>query len=526
MAICFAFRLEAQVTIDVDSVNRSVDSLHHVDSLKKRVGQLDSIPMRVTDVIDSTAGRVSSVADKINQRQRIYTDSLQTILNNGRRPLLLERAGVTSKVDSLRSKTGEYGNYSNKLDSINSFGTSSEEVVNKQQEKVNNAISGIENRVSGSQGIVNEKLNVLRSEAGGHGTVPDDLALPNQDVKLSADIPGTDLPSLNVPKSVLPNAGISNPDVGLNVPTIDTDIVDANKVGKITSKTDASGIVDEASTYTNIAEQVKMSDLPTNQLAVEEIATTKLAETEELTILQKDQQLIKEQETRLKSYKNPQEYKKKTLERAKKMVTLQMVAHEKDLQDAISKASKYQRDLGTLLNKQKDLPKKRDAWRRLKRHEKFVPGLTLQIQKPNDAWLIDINSSLRYRLTTYWSIGTGWSERVLAGKYSQSRSETRIFGVRTFSELILFKGFSFRVDAENMNVYMQDRTVQDAGQRTWGWNYQAGMKKDFSFVQHVTGNVQFMYLIYSGKDNPYPSRLNVRFGFEYKLKKSKNRSKK
>jgi hypothetical protein len=52
------------------------------------------------------------------------------------------------------------------------------------------------------------------------------------------------------------------------------------------------------------------------------------------------------------------------------------------------------------------------------------------------------------------------------------------------------------------------------------WNHQVGIKKDFSFMPKIMGNVQFMYNYYSSGDTrTYPTKFNVRFGFEMPMKR-------
>lgn len=166
------------------------------------------------------------------------------------------------------------------------------------------------------------------------------------------------------------------------------------------------------------------------------------------------------------------------------------------------------------------MPKRRDPLKKLKTYERFVPGVTLQIQKPG-AWLVDFNPSLRYRMTSYWSAGAGWSERFIFGKYTQTHEQARMYGVRGFSEVVVFKGWAVRLDAERMNTFVLPATLnQDLGSRRWVWNYMTDLKKEFTFIPGVVANVQFMYNLYDPGDRlAYANRINVRFGFEFPLRK-------
>jgi hypothetical protein len=204
------------------------------------------------------------------------------------------------------------------------------------------------------------------------------------------------------------------------------------------------------------------------------------------------------------------------------MAAKHMAAYEPQLKNAVDKVSKYQQKTGTILNSTKDLPKRRDPLRKLKFHEKLVPGLTLQMQK-SGAVLLDINPSVRYRLTSYWSIGTGWNERVLFGTSPSPSGQTRFYGARTFTEVIIFKGIAMRLDAERVNAFIKPiGQQQDRGGRSWMNIYMAGLKKEFTFMPRIVGNVQFMYNLYDPDRNRiYPTRFNIRFGFEFPPKAKK-----
>jgi hypothetical protein len=94
------------------------------------------------------------------------------------------------------------------------------------------------------------------------------------------------------------------------------------------------------------------------------------------------------------------------------------------------------------------------------------------------------------------------------------------YGIRSFYELSVLKGLWLRTDVERMNAFVPiNRTHQDIGERKKVRSYMAGIKKDFSLVPGVTGNVQFMYNLYDpDRTSPYFNRFNVRFGFPLKKK--------
>jgi len=493
------------------------------DSIGNAINQKEKA---VLSKADSVEGKIDKLETSITSKETAYTDSLQELAQRFEQKVQINK--LKTKIDSLKNAGMAYEKYTGKLDSLQKYNPQ-----HKLQQNLSSAESKMQ-KVTGETGsVVNEKLKLLSTESNGQGNVPGAVNIPG--VK-TGNIPGISQSNSKLP-GVNPNLpdvpSVKEPAVGsLNsqsLPNMKTDIgkpanldaaAELKKVDAVTKETkELNQYSQKASEYTKDIKNIESVD-QSKMASMEDKVVKDVTSTGELSELQKQDKLLKEQQAKLESFKHPEEYKKQTLERSKKMVAQQMALYEKQLQQSVSKISKYQTKAGTILSQTGDLPKKRDPLKRLKTWEKFVPGLTLQIQKPG-AWLVDFNPSLRYRLTSYWSIGTGWNERAVFGNYVVPYSEARIFGARAFTEVIIFKGFSMRLDAEDMNAFVPlHLQQQDAGKRIWVWSYMAGLKKDFSFVRRVTGNVQFMYNLYTSSNySPYPTRLNVRFGFEPVLKK-------
>jgi hypothetical protein len=549
---CFALQLDAQVIPhQVDSAGSTMGNVLQrkagsIDStglkIRKTSGKaehsaqaLDSIARKRIAVIDSSALKIENATAASGK----YTDSINAVMHKHQSELHARTSALQSKIDSLRKVGLPYHKYSAKLDSLGKVDPAALSRILKPLESIEHAQSKAQDFQNAPVAKVEEKLRLVSGEAEGLGNLPSDVnvpasglgvdkisvlptvpKLPGSELNANPGLPGGTQPSLSLPDNSL-NKDITSP-VDLpdqNVP--DLKVVDKIKaVDKIKTGTDQVNILPgKAADLTMDINDIKSGDSD-KMKKVEETALSKVPVSNELAEIQKQEQAIKDQQASLESLKKKEAYKKQTLLKAKKVVAVQFAAFEQQLQTSINKVSNYQNKLGTILSRKNDLPKKRDALKKLKTFEKFVYGLTFQIQKPG-AWLVDINPSIRYRLTSYWSVGTGWNERVLFGEYDQSYRQTRVFGARTFTEVVIFKGLSFRLDAESMNVFRSPRQrLQDEGQRRWGWSYMAGVKKEFSFVRGILGNAQFMYNVCSSNGNePYPTRFNVRFGFEYNPKK-------
>jgi hypothetical protein len=349
------------------------------------------------------------------------------------------------------------------------------------------------------------------------------------------ELPGGEKPSLG--KMENPIDGKLNTDINakLDVPDLKEKLkvdeltevqqkVDQN-VGDVSNK--ISGYGDDAKNLsTGNVDEVK---------TLKEDAMKKAGMDEELGVLKQGDAAIAEQKAALEEQKamaeklkNKEAYKQYLMQRSTQLVTKAMTQHDAAITKAVEKVNKFHKRSGTVFQHTKDLPKQRDPLRKLKFYEKFVPGVTMQLYKSN-AWLADVNPSLRYRLTIYWSIGSGYSQRFqIGGDNGTTLAQTKVYGVRSFTEVIIFKGIAMRFEGENMNALISPYgQPKNEGERQWVWNYFAGLKKEFSFVHRVVGNVQFMYNVYDGKHyGIYPGRLNVRFGFEYPLQKRKHKKKK
>jgi len=504
-----------------------------IDSLKNKISV-----NKLSKTENHEAHEQNSIESKIKGKKH-YADSLDQVVNKYQSELQVTK--LTSKIDSLKQANLPYDKYTKKLDSLTTLNP-----LQKMQNGLGKEQSKIQQLGSTPTKAVNDKLGLLSNEAGGKGNLPTNVALPKTGLDLNSATSGlkmpdtksdlnTKLPSEDLSKINSKDLSSNNdplkkldlPDTKLPVATDLNKLNKSNELDKLkTGTSEVTQVTGKVSGYTADAQNIAKGDIDKTKNIQNEVVN-KLPIKNELTDMQKQEKAIKDQEARLQAYKDPEEYKKQTLARAKKLADQNRVLYQKQIQESLNKVTKYQKTLGTVLSETGEMSKKRDSWKRLKPYEKFVPGFTWQIQRGGKAWFFDLNPSLRYRLTTYWSIGLGWNERVLYGKYSQSQSQTRVFGPRALTEVIIFKGISARLDAEDMNVSASTK-IQSPGEdhRVWAWNYMTGIKKEFSFIPRVLGNVQFMYRVYSSSHaHIYPAQYNIRFGFEY-MPKHKNRKNK
>jgi hypothetical protein len=527
------------------TLQAQVDSVQVESSLTKA----DSIRAQKFSVIDSAGNKLDKTGAKINNSLTDY----DTLGRKAKEKYENQKSKLTAKIDSLKAKNLPYDKYAGKLDSLSKVDPLEKLQQQKQKlavgegklnslenktgavdDELNEGQSKIQNLQNGPQEKVNEKLGLLSKESQGKGALPSDLnvagaklpdgALPNTklpgaDLNVqSTGLPDVDKPALDAGKNPL------NKDIGskLNVPEVKKP-GELEKVGDVQDKVsgEVGDVTGKASGYSEDAKNLSKGNVD-DVKTLKEDAMKEASLDNEMGLLKEGEKSIEEQKAMLDQFKNPEEYRKQTLARGKAMMIKQMAARNQAVQEAVAKVSKYQTKAGTVLSKKSDLPKRRDPLRNLKFYEKFVPGITLQMHT-SGVVMLDVNPSLRYRLTSYWSVGAGWNERMVFGSNPYPTTQTRMYGMRSFTEVIIFKGVAMRLDAERTNGFIKPvNRQQDVGSRNWVMIYMAGLKKEFTFLPRVVGNVQFMYNFYDPKHyRIYPSRFNVRFGFEFPLKRKK-----
>ena len=229
---------------------------------------------------------------------------------------------------------------------------------------------------------------------------------------------------------------------------------------------------------------------------------------------------------------DPEAMKKLALAEAQKqgLNPMQAVNHfvgkEKELTSARDQMSKLKKKYANLKGLE-DLTKRRPNEMRGKPWiERIVPGLTLQFLSGKNV-VVDVNPSLTYLFNTRLSAGLGWVERLTVHDWQVERKNP-VYGLRSFGEFKLSKGFAARADVESLNAMIPQPNPgagpNDSGERIWGVNIFVGMKKDFKVFKNIRGNAQMLYRIWNEQyQTPYPDRFTVRMGFEFLMKKRKKK---
>ena len=197
---------------------------------------------------------------------------------------------------------------------------------------------------------------------------------------------------------------------------------------------------------------------------------------------------------------------------------------EQVLKEAMETVGKYKKKY-TSVSSISELPKKRPNEMRGKPFiERIIPGLALQIHKKGDDFMVDFNTYAAYRFTRKINAGVGWNQRVIYNvDYNGFNSNLRIFGPRIFGEYNLWKGFSPRAELELMNTNLPPVTrgsTPDPMRREWVWGAFVGLKKEYRIIRSIKGTAMIMTRLFNPENkSPYADVLNVRFGFEFPVRK-------
>ena len=221
---------------------------------------------------------------------------------------------------------------------------------------------------------------------------------------------------------------------------------------------------------------------------------------------------------------NPDSLKQFAVQEVRQVAVNHFAGKEEELKKAMEVVSKYKLKY-TSLNSLGDLKKRPPNEMKDKPWiERIVPGIAIQLQKEGDNVLVDFNPYFGYRFTGRITGGLGWNQRVAYNTDMNTfNQDAKIFGPRAFAEYKLWKGFSPRAEVETMNTNVPPQPYTpnvDPLTREWVWGFFVGVKKEYKFIKSVKGTALVMMRLTDPENkSPYGDVVNVRFGFEFPMKK-------
>lgn len=479
--------------------------------LKRKLSKLDSIAQ--TNKLDTLPKAVnaktasSQKLDSVRTGFQTKVDSLQLVYRKPINQLEASSKKLQHKIDSLYHLKLPTTKLMSQLDSINQLKT-------KQLATLNNKLEQLKSKTSDQIKSIKSLGLPKEAEAKVNG-----LTKSIQVYKIpiaNGIIPSLNRTSTNLPGFKTPSA-IATPSA--NIPALTT----VGVLGKISPDFKGiSNVTNQVGKYGKEAKEISKGNLKKAK------ELNKTAEKELLK--QPGMKNINSTTKEVEKYKKQLGQRPdsamaaKAKEEVKKQITMQATDHfkgkESVLKEAMGNMSKLKSKYSEVAS-MADLPKRRPNPLKGKPFiERLVPALTLQFISDRNL-LMDMNPSIGYRIYPKWKAGLGYTERIIFDGWKPTITE-RVYGIRTYNEVSLPKGFQVRGDIELLNAKIPPLLLGqlDAGQRDWEWNIIVGLKKDFRLYKSVSGNIQTMYRIWSDHDKaPYPDRLMIRMGFEFPMKK-------
>ncbi len=464
------------------------------DTISSVNHQLDSIQNEITATVDSLTGS--------------YTKELTKLQSSA--------AKYQSKIDSLTSLNLPTDKYKARLDSVTrKFANIQQDLKRKLeglQKKATEKIKSIkyppelEDKVSTlTKSIGNLEVNTIEAK------LPANLDIARLNgMKNSINLDGFgNVPQLNTPD--LPKLDGLNKELSIpNPSTVLNDINGAEKLNEISGEAEA------------LTDQVNKTTKDLNPNSIDKLAESKASELKEVTALKEASN-----ELPINGAMSEKEMKEKLKEQAQKVAVDHFAGKQEQLKAAMEKISKYKQKHSNVKSIADVAERPRNEMKDKPFIERIIPGIGIRIQKKGDDLLVDFNPYVGYRFTTRITAGVGWNERVPYNiELNRYNPDARIFGPRVFGEFKLGKGFSPRLELEVMNTVVPSLSLTtpiDPTNREWVFGAFVGLKKEYKLFKRVKGTASVMTRLFDPDDkSPYADVLNVRFGFEFPLKRKKS----
>lgn len=483
-------------------------------------------------VLQQKRNRADSLLRKGNAKADSITAKLQSLKAPQLRPdsvpllnnLDSTRRSWLHKFDSAKQQGLSTASINQKLDSLSQ--RSPYRYVDSVQRKMDALKQRVTDPVQKAESTVNNKLNFIKSESGEGAVLPGNVDVTSKIP--AASLPSGSMPDMKVPSVNLPANGVDLPALETKLPTPGLNIGEEIKLPEVdqlkvdTEKLDQVGaLTEKAGAYQEELSAIKENGLDGSK-EIPKLAEQKIGELEEVKSIQAQ---AGKMDLPIGEKMDEEAAKAMLKEQAQAEVMKVAKDHFAGKQEALMGGMQKLTDLKKTYESLDSLnvPKRRPNTMKGKPlAERLVPGLTIQIQK-SSYWLLDLNPSLAYRITGRWSAGLGWNQRIGFTNQVSIRKQEKIYGPRLFTEFLWTRGFSFRLEGEQMfGVAAPSFTAPkntDLPQE-WITTAFAGIKKQYKISRQLKGNIQILYMIYDDHySSPYGIKLNTRLGIEYRFKK-------
>ncbi len=509
ISLCQVDSLEISSLIDSEKFHgNSVpqDLQGRMDSLANLNG-IDETRI-VADTIALIHMQLDSIQTGLNTKVDSITNSYSSVLTS----IQTSAQRFESKIDSLKAQKLPIDKYKAKMDSLSQRYTS-------VQQEVNEKIEGIKTKATKKIKSINyppeleDKVSKLTSSIESLGPQTIESKLPA----------GLNLDKLNALKNPLSANNLGNL-ANVKVPELPqvNGLTQTNTIPDLKSSIPDVKGMDQVSNVTGEVQAVQgkldvVKDL--NPGTIDKLAESKVSQLDEVKALQEQSTLLP-----MTPPASEEEMKSKLKEQAQKVAVDHFAGKQEQLKAAMDKIAKYKTKYPSVSSIADVAKRPPNAMRNKPLIERIVPGIGFQILRKGEDFMVDFNPYIGYRFTGRITAGPGWNQRVAYNfdhkNFNQSAS---IFGPRIFGEFKLGKGFSPRVEFEVMNTKVPPAFVNpaiDPQNRDWVWGAFLGIKKEYKLVKSVKGTASVMTRVFNpDRKSPYADVLNVRFGFEFSVKR-------
>ncbi|MFN5169082.1 MAG: hypothetical protein ACK5DD_05625 [Cyclobacteriaceae bacterium] len=330
-----------------------------------------------------------------------------------------------------------------------------------------------------------------------------------------ANLPGVDVPNLDANAPQLPGTDALN--LGGNLPG------ELQKIGEWQQQ--GSEVMKEAQQIQQegLANGEKLPGLLEQQAGqLEEIATI----TQHQQQIEKIRKMQQEYLDQVEQFRDSAKIEAEAKDRLKNLATEQVEQQSEKLQGAQADLAKYKSKFSEIqsihtLPRRPPNPLKGKPFR-----ERIVPGLNLQISK-RDNYSVDLAPQVFYHLRPRWQAGLGLVYRFNINVDNPAvNAPNELFGGKVFVNYVAFKSWFLRLEEERINYRLlpaASPAANDPEVRLWTNTLLMGIGREFAMNRILSMNTQVLFNALHEHNNPYTTKVVLRIGFNFSLKKDQRR---
>ena len=511
---------EAQVQ-QVEKITGKADSLgNRVENSLHKTDTVHTVLQTATNTVTDSVARINTLL----QTPQNKIDSIESAFYGQSDSLKQQIKSKLSGIDALSKKLQHQKDsvgalnlptekYTRKIDSLNQKRTAAVTELNQKVDKLkSNTLGKLKDLDLGPE--LNGSVSTATNNVDKFKLPAKDLNIPGLDI---ADNPMKNLDGLstdiNAPLAKVGNLGETGR------------LGDVANLGSIEGLPQMPGELNQVTDITKQAGQYTgdLKNISTGNLGDVKTLETKAADVSGLNKITGETKVLDGYKDQVGQLQDPSAMKEQAVQKVQEVAIDHFAGKEEVLQKAMDQVAKYKEKYSSLQSLEDAKKRRPNAMRGKPYRERLLPGIGFQVHRKNDL-LVDFNPPLGYRFSGRFTSGMGWNQRwAYDQKKDKFHPRNRIFGPRAYAELNLFKGFFPRFEIEAMNTFIPtsfSSHTSDKGDRQWVFSAFFGLKKSYKFLRKVNGTTSVMFNLYNPKHkSPYADIVNVRFGFEFPIKK-------